>query len=222
MTILPIHAGRQFRRLAKKAGGWNMSDPESVPRQKSQATPLQLLIDRISNGEQEALADLLEQTRPLVSSIAQGVVSNPESAEEITMDVFLQIWRSAGSYDPHRGSARAWICTIARSRALDHRRSLARDPQKQELESQELAQTLYHNPETASLLSETQTRIRSALSHLNHDQRLVIENAYFSGLSQSEMAEKLGVPLGTVKTRVRLAQKKLRHRLAPLQATLCP
>jgi len=175
------------------------------------------LIRKVADGDQSALSALLDSTSRLVFGLALRILGDRSTAEEVMLDVYTQVWRQAGSYDRKRGAPLAWILTIARSRAIDRLRSSRHDQLNSE--PVEMLSDLSENapnPEETSVLSERKKMVRSALTTLAAEQREVIELAYFSGLSHSEIALKLGQPLGTVKTRVRLGMMKLRESLMPL------
>ena len=175
------------------------------------------LIGRIAAGEQSALTAVYDATNRLVFGLILRVVTDRATAEEVLLDVYTQVWRQAASYDAGRGVPLAWIMTIARSRAIDRVRAGRNDQQRKEpLEAIGEVSDAGVSPEEASVYSERQRLVRSALNTLVPEQREVIELAYYSGLSHSEIALKLGQPLGTVKTRTRLGMMKLRDMLRPI------
>lgn len=175
------------------------------------------LVRAIAAGDQSALAALYDSTNRLVYGLVMRVLGDVSSAEEVLLDVYTQVWRQAASYDTSRGSPLAWITTIARSRAIDRLRSGWQDQQRKEpLDAIGEAPAQADNPEDATVASERQRFVRAALATLSPEQREVIELAYYSGLSHSEIATKLNQPLGTVKTRTRLGMMKLRDALSPL------
>jgi RNA polymerase sigma-70 factor (ECF subfamily) len=175
------------------------------------------LIGRIANGDQSALATLYDTTNRLVYGLILRVLGDMSTAEEVLLDVYTQVWRQAASYDTQRGTPLAWLTTIARSRAIDRLRSGWQDQQRKEsLETLGDAPTNAASPEEVTVASERQRFVRAALESLSPEQREVIELAYYSGLSHSEIAAKLNQPLGTVKTRTRLGMIKLREALAPM------
>jgi RNA polymerase sigma-70 factor (ECF subfamily) len=179
------------------------------------------LIARVASGDQSALATLYDGTSRLVFGLVVRIVADPATAEEVALDVYTQIWRQAASYDVTRGTPLAWLLTIARSRAIDRLRSGKQEQlRKEPLESAGAASTTDSNPEETTAVAERRTLVRSALRELSADQREVIELAYYSGLSHSEIADKLGQPLGTVKTRTRLGMTKLRDMLGPIMGEL--
>jgi RNA polymerase sigma-70 factor (ECF subfamily) len=194
----------------------------ALSRQSTQLGPLEArwmaLIQRIAQGDQPALAPLYDETRRFVYALALRILQDYGLAEEATMDVYLQIWRQAHSYAPARGNPSAWLLNMARSRAIDLLRRKARKKRLEEsLEAAGSMVASTHDPEQASLLGEKQRRAREALAQLNPEQREVIEIAYFAGLSHSEIAELLGLPLGTIKTRIRSGMLKLRESLVSLK-----
>lgn len=175
------------------------------------------LIKQVADGDQSALTTLYDSTSRLVFGLILRIVSDRATAEEVLLDVYTQVWRQASSYDSTRGAPLAWIMTIARSRAIDRLRSGKHDQQSKEpLDSIGEVTSNTIDPEEATVNSERQRIVRSALETLSAEQREVIELAYFSGLSHSEIALRLGQPLGTVKTRTRLGMMKLRDLLKPM------
>jgi len=175
------------------------------------------LVRKIAEGDQSALATLYDSTNRLVYGLILRVLSDASTAEEVLLDVYTQVWRQASTYDTSRGAPLAWVTTIARSRAIDRLRSGWQDQMRKEpLEAIGDAPTGAESPEEATVASERQKFVREALAQLTPEQREVIELAYYSGLSHSEIAAKLNQPLGTVKTRTRLGMMKLREALGPL------
>ncbi len=176
-----------------------------------------LLVQRIAKNDQSALATLYDATNRLAYGLILRVVGDVSTAEEVLLDVYTQVWRQAANYDTGRGSPLAWLMTIARTRAIDRLRSGWQDKQRKEpLDLLNDRETTAASPEEATVNSEMQRFVRTALSSLSPEQREVIELAYYGGLSHSEIAAKLNQPLGTVKTRTRLGMIKLREALAPI------
>jgi RNA polymerase sigma-70 factor (ECF subfamily) len=137
-------------------------------------------------------------------------------AEDLVQETFLRVWNQAHSFDPERGSVAAWILTVARNRAIDWRRSAAGRPDRTAWEVYDDERPgLFLDMEKILIHSDQTRRVRQAMEKLSEKQRSVIEMAYFEGLSQSEMADRTGQPLGTIKTWVRAALKVLREELAP-------
>jgi RNA polymerase sigma-70 factor (ECF subfamily) len=158
------------------------------------------------------LARLYDASSPAVYALVFRVLRNKADAEEVTIDVYTQVWRTAASFDESRGSVNAWLMMLARSRAIDRLRSRMKDEKQDPLEAAgRIAQSGEASPESVSLNNERCNRIQAALLTLSPEQRTAIELAFYSGLTQSEMAVQLQQPLGTVKTRVRLGMQKLRE-----------
>jgi RNA polymerase sigma-70 factor (ECF subfamily) len=165
------------------------------------------LISRIAEGDHEALGEFYDRYASMANGLALRILRNTSDAEEVVQEVFVQAWRQADRYDPTRGTPEAWISTLARTRALDklrRRTSRREDPP-------EAAPGTTATPPNVEVLA-----VRRALSGLSAAQRTVLELAYYDGLTQSEIAQRLGEPLGTVKTRIRTAMIRLREALAPL------
>lgn len=173
------------------------------------------LIAKTAQGDQAAFGTFYDLTSPRVHGLVLKMVRDPSTAEEVTLDVFTQVWRQAHTYDEERGSPIGWLLTLARSRAIDRIRAVRAERGRQA--PVELAETVAderQNPEEAGLQSERRSLVQQALARLSPEQREAIALAYFSGLSQTEVAAKLALPLGTVKTRMRLGLMKLRDLLA--------
>jgi len=187
----------------------------TAPARRESDQQLPGLIPPIAERDQTAFAKFYDLTSRAVFSVVLRILGDHAMAEEVTHDVYLQVWNQAASYSAERGTPFAWLMTIARSRAIDRLRSTRY--RKRENESLDTvigyaAQT--EDPEEASIFAERRRLVRRALQSLSADQRQVIEIAYFSGLSQSEIAERLGIPLGTVKTRMRIGLMRLREFLS--------
>ena len=194
-----------------------MGSPQDSVEVSHRDQDLAALIRRVAGGEQSALTAVYDATNRLVFGLILRIVVDRATAEEVLLDVYTQVWRQAAAYDATRGVPLAWIMTIARSRAIDRVRAGRPDQQKKEpLEAIGEVSAVGVSPEEASVYSERQRLVRSALGALAPEQREVIELAYYSGLSHSEIALKLGQPLGTVKTRTRLGMMKLRDMLRPI------
>ena len=193
-----------------------MGSPRDSREVSSRDQDWAALIDKIADGDQSALTTLYDSTSRLVFGLILRVVSDRATAEEVLLDVYTQIWRQAGSYDRKRGAPLAWMMTIARTRGIDRLRSSKADLTREPLETSSEVIATTPSPEDASVASERGRLVRSALDMLSAEQREVIELAYYSGLSHSEIALRLNQPLGTVKTRTRLGMMKLRDTLRPI------
>lgn len=173
------------------------------------------LIAKMSGGDQQALAELYDQSSRLVFSLILRIVIDHGLAEEVTLDSFHQIWRQAANFDPERGRPSAWMLTIARSRAIDRVRSMSLTRKMQTpLEDAAFFLAGDDSPEAYVVLSEEQRRVRAALAQLKPEQRQLIEIAFFGGLTHHEIAAQLNLPLGTVKTRIRTGMMRLRELLS--------
>jgi RNA polymerase sigma-70 factor, ECF subfamily len=187
---------------------------KNVARQQTDQR-LTLLMSEIARGDQDALASFYDQTQRLVFSLALRILHDHGLAEEVTSDVFMQVWRQAANFEAMRGTPLSWLMTIARTRSIDRLRAAAYLRQEGELLDTVAEQPASTNsPEKASFYSEQQQLVRTALMQLSPDQRQLIEAAYFEGLSQSELAERFALPLGTVKTRVRSGMLLLKKQLS--------
>lgn len=173
------------------------------------------LVRDIAAGSGEALARLYDRHAGLTLGLLRRILGNANEAEEVLQEVFLQVWRDAHRYDPERATPRGWLLLIARSRALDRLRSTAsRQRREDEVMRSEGGRAIAPLGTRRLEQYEQQRRIGSALERLPREQRQVIELAFYEGLTQTQMAARLGAPLGTVKSRVLLAMKKLREILA--------
>lgn len=180
------------------------------------------LVARAAGGDDGAIAQLYDRYGTVLYAVAYRVVGQRADAEEIVLDAFAQAWRDAVRFEAERGSVAAWLTMIARSRALDLVRARTRRDRM-------TATAAAGDPDRAPAMGawredpgrvmdqrERQQRVAAALETLSAPQRQAIELAFFEGLSHSEIAVRLGEPLGTVKTRVRLGMQKLRDQLRPL------
>ena len=157
---------------------------------------------------------LYGESSPLVYTVAMRILQDEADASEVVLDVYKQVWEAAGSFDENRGSAAAWIVMLARSRATDRRRSRAvRLRATVQVEQLDGLKSSEPNPEGLAMASQSGRSVKRALAAIPAEQRQALEMAYFAGLSHAEIAEQLGEPLGTVKTRIRLAVGRLRELL---------
>lgn len=169
-------------------------------------------VRRVQAGADEGLAELYDRFTPLIYPVALKILKRAADAEEAVQQTWLQVWKGARGYDPRRGTVAAWLVTLARSRALDLYRSLAA---RRRAESQAEAEppAVPVDPPAAAARRQLGERVRNALESLQPQQRQVLEIAYFEGLSQSEIAARLGAPLGTVKSWTRQGLSRLRELL---------
>jgi len=177
---------------------------------------------RLLARDERALVELIDLATPWLLGVAYAMLSDRDDAEEVVQETFTIVWRRVDLFDEHSGRLIPWLLRIARNRAIDRLRSRKRRTLKASrllsfgalgegralpVEPDEAARPGWHVHETVHL----------ALRELPDDQRTVVQLAYFEGLTQSEIAERVGIPLGTVKTRLRLAFDKLRTRLASIR-----
>jgi RNA polymerase sigma-70 factor (ECF subfamily) len=168
------------------------------------------VVKAVARGDRAALAVLYDRYSPIMFALALRIVRERREAEDLLHDVFLEVWRTAKDYDPDRGRVRTWLTIRMRSRALDLQKSarVSRNVGDDSVLDRVASDTnIADSPDRA--------RVRKALGDLPAEQRQVLELGYFEGLSCSEIAEKLGTPIGTVKSRVAAALGKLRQHLGP-------
>src|SRR5262249_13740065 len=149
---------------------------------------------------------------PLLFGVILRIVGKAADAEEVLQEAWLQVWRNAAGYDPARGAVVAWLLTVARTRAIDRMRS-AKARQRMETKVEADPPVAGDGPPESAERRQAREKVRTALGALSEQQRQVLELAYFGGLSQSEIAAKLGAPLGTVKSWARQGLTKLREQL---------
>ena len=178
----------------------------------SEAEWLQL-VRAVAGGDQSALHSLYERTHRIVFTLVVRIVMNRETAEEVTIDVFHDVWRKAASYDPANGSVTGWIMNQARSRAIDRLRFDQRKKRVSTYPDSLRPETDIVDPQQACLFEEQSRMLRHALEVLTQDERNAIETAFFSEMTYEQTARKLNQPLGTVKTRIRSGLGKLREAL---------
>ena len=172
-----------------------------------------LLIERIVDRDDRAVAELYDRHRRLLFGLVLRILRDRSEAEEVLQEVFVQVWTRAETYNVALGPPAAWLVRVARNRAIDRLR--ANNVRLRAVESAPLPDPA-DSPESTAELGERQRAVARALDSLPADQRLLIEQAYFLGLTQSELAEKFKLPLGTVKTRVRTGMLALRQQLSQM------
>jgi RNA polymerase sigma-70 factor, ECF subfamily len=169
------------------------------------------LIQRVANQDRDAFNQLYDRFSSLVFTLAMRMLKVRSDAEDLLQEVFVQVWRQAHSYNVQRGSPEAWIVNIARSRAIDKIRSIRRMERSFVLIDDPAPAASGENVESSVAESEVRMAMNSALANLPEAQRKVLELAYLDGLTQTEIAERLAEPLGTVKTRMRCGILRLRE-----------
>ena len=172
------------------------------------------LVRSIAAGDELALHALYERTHRLVFTLIVRIAGNRETAEELTLDVFHEVWRRASRYDAANGTVLGWIMNQARSRAIDRLRFEQRKKRVDPHASDPLATLETEDTHDVLELKDRSRALRAALSALDPDERRAIETAFFSELTYAEVAAQLNQPLGTVKTRIRSGLHKLRQALA--------
>jgi RNA polymerase sigma-70 factor (ECF subfamily) len=174
------------------------------------------LVRAVAGGSADALADLYDRHAGIVFGLARRIVLRPEDAEEVVQDVFAQVWRQAPRYAGERASVAGWLVMLTRARAIDRLRARRARPDEDRGEAPSAALPLSSadpDPEAATLSAEQVRQVGSVFATLPDPQRVLLGLAYFEGLSHSEIAARTGVPLGTVKTRIRSAMETLRQTL---------
>lgn len=183
------------------------------------ATADSALLTRVADRDAVALVELYDRHSRLLFSLILRVLRDRGESEDVLQEVFVRVWDRAESYSPALGTPTAWLVRIARNRAIDRLRARqVRAHVAESFDAPPVAADLAPsgNPEHLARTAEHRRAIVAALDQLPPEQRTLIDAAYFEGYTQSELAEKLGLPLGTVKTRIRTAMQALRQTLAPL------
>lgn len=185
----------------------------------AEATDEQLMAG-LAAGDILALEALYDRYVALVFSVGLRVLGDRQLAEDVVQDVFLRLWRRPLSYDAARGRFVSWLLSVARNRAIDERRRMARRTRLEEpgdgTAPEVPGPARFYDPHLEAVLAEERRAVREAMTRLPPAQREVIELAYFAGLTQVQIAAQTGEPLGTVKTRTRLGMRKLRDSLSEL------
>ena len=191
------------------------SDARSRPRKSRLSPEEEALVERLKSGDGEALAELFQRYSGMLLGLAQRILGNAAEAEEVLQEVFLQVWGQVERYDPTRAALSTWVVMITRSRAIDRLRS--RNVAQRTATAAQQENTRTHTSPRGTrdvLMVERRRRLDGEMGGLPAEQRRVLEMAFYGGMTQSEIAERTGTPLGTVKTRTLLAMKKLRKALA--------
>lgn len=195
----------------------HLADKSDLPRQASggldNARLAHCVARIVEEGSREAFAELFGVFAPRVKSYLLRLGAEPALAEEIAQEVMLTVWRKAEQYDPAQASVSTWIFRIARNRRIDAHRRAASRPEPDENDA-ELFPAEIETPHAALDRIETEGRVRAALATLPEEQRQMLQAAFYEGLSQTEIAERFNLPLGTVKSRTRLAFGRLRNTLS--------
>jgi RNA polymerase sigma-70 factor (ECF subfamily) len=184
------------------------------------------LVRRMAAGDEQALSAFYDRWFPIVNGLITRILKSADDVEDVVEETFWQAWRQANRFAADRGSVQTWVLTIARSRALDRLRATRRlredsiddsGASAAAADSAEMSVRSTSDPSADAEHSERRRLVVAALNELPQEQRQALELGYFGGLSQTEIAERTGQPLGTIKTRMRLAMLKLRDRLSSLR-----
>ena len=186
----------------------DIQDPRS--ERSSEERDLQLLVSRISQGDEDAMRVFYDMTVRLVYGLSYRIVSNSEDAEEVALEVYLYVWKNACQYDPELSKPLTWLFMLTRSRAIDKVRKSAKSVQIDD-NIDESSITENENPEASHIAYETRKIIKYAMSQLSSKQKEVIELSYYYQYSHSEIAQRVGIPVGSVKSTIRLAMVKLKN-----------
>jgi RNA polymerase sigma-70 factor (ECF subfamily) len=189
-----MHAGEESGRLET-----NAADTEAM------------LLGRVARGDERGLAVLFDRLAPLAYGLALRIAGDRRLAQDAVQDAFVRAWRRAASYDPRRGSARAWLLRIVRNSAIDQIRSERAKLRAEVHADAETSGRAPERPDDFATNAQRSSRLRDALRRLPAEQQRVIEIAYFEGLSHSEIAMREGIPLGTVKSRLHEGVVRLRR-----------
>ena len=168
------------------------------------------LLKALAGKDEKAVSQLYDRYRVVLFGLLVRILNNREEAEDVLQELFLQVWHRAGDYDPNRGRPFTWLVTLARSRAIDRLRSVASRERVASESAREVTEEV-SDAVADAVRSEQRGIVTSALSQLPEEQQKALVLAYFDGLTQSEIADRLGAPLGTVKTRMRAGMMKLRE-----------
>jgi len=178
----------------------------------------QALLHKIARQEAEALSVLYDRYGRLLFTVAYHLVGNKALAEEIMLDVFRRVWEKAASYRANRANVRTWLTSMTRNRAIDMLRREAVRPERDSVSWETLLvepHATNRSPEAAVSHQIEMQKVHTAMAELPKEQQNVLAMAYFHGYSHSQIANQLELPIGTVKTRIRLGMQKLRQMLLP-------
>ncbi len=170
----------------------------------------EVLLQRVGRGDERAFEKVYDRMAGLVLGIARRVIRNAAQAEEVTQEVMVEIWRTAARFDPERGSASAWVLTLAHRRSVDRVRSAQAATAREHRAAVASGPQDYDEVAEAVITASEHEQVRNALDALSPVQREAIMLAYYRGLTQQQVADELGIPLGTVKTRLRDGLLRLR------------
>jgi RNA polymerase sigma-70 factor (ECF subfamily) len=212
-----VGESRKTTENCRDAAGGTLGDLLYADRTKPRVSEKEwvALVKSIAAGDQQALHALFQRMHRIVFTLIMRITRTRETAEELTLDVFHDVWRNASKYEPAGGTVVGWILNQARSRAIDRVRFEQRKKRTEPNAGEALSEPVVSGPDEALRFAQQGQLLRGALMELTPAERESIESAFFSGLTYSEVAAQLSQPLGTVKTRIRSGLEKLRNALAP-------
>jgi RNA polymerase sigma-70 factor, ECF subfamily len=215
MTTLTLDAPRMVipsQLVARRRGRVrNMQSP-------TRSAELSELLARVAHGDQDAFASFYDMTSRTVFGIVLGVIRDRAQAEEVTQEVYVEAWKQAPRFDAGQGSPTSWLNTIAHRRAVDRVRSAERSHQREQRHAEAEGAHVAVDTSDIVIANVEGERVREALRTLPEAQRTALRLAYYEGQSHRDIAESLGIPLGTVKTRIRDAMKRLRSQLGEVSS----
>lgn len=184
--------------------------PTIASRTSMEQYELRELISLISGGDEDAMRTFYKRTVKLVYGMAFRVISNTHEAEEVALEVFMQVWKNAANYNPELSEPLTWLLMITKRRALDRKRNITKKLITDETFDENITGT-EESAELSYIAGQRREIVRNALDQLTQKQRRVIELSYYYQMSHGEIAESLGMPLGSVKSTIRVAMVKLRN-----------
>lgn len=176
---------------------------------KSQAEDIALM-QRIEKKDQSAISDLYQRYQPLIYSMAFNVLRNRTLAEEVTQDIFVQVWQTPKKWDPNKGKLSSWLMTVTRYTAIDRLRKEQRQPPVSAKPLETLAHLLPSGEHGSDALRDNSRLLRQLIQELPKEQRQMIYLAFFRGMTHTDIAKQHNIPLGTVKSRIRLGLSRLK------------
>lgn len=214
--MLYSYAEVDISETVSSIGARVLQPPDHISEFEARSQEWAALIGRVAEGDQDALTTLYDASNRFLYGLLLRMLGNTATAEEVLLDVYVQLWKQAARYDKQRGNPRAWLVTMARSRAIDRMRAEGQAAQRGAQLEEAAAIATTHDAEWMATNAEMRRLVCTALEALSQEQREVIELAFYSGLTHSEIATRLKQPIGTVKTRVRRGMIKLRELLGPV------
>ena len=198
--------------------GWRNAGKVTAPKMQTESDNLEVelaLLARVARGDSVAFGEIYDRFSGVLFGLAAKILNDVTTAEDVLQEVFVQIWEKAPTYDPQLGKPLTWAVTLTRNRSIDRLRAAQRSHKVVEAATQEqqVAEEFSAASDESVVSREQAGHVRSALTGLPTDQRQAIELAFFSGLTQTEIATRLNAPLGTVKARIRRGMLQLRDSL---------